>query len=120
MSRTRPEDVLLTLRQFVDRIDQLDPGAPELGELELGWRGATDRVTIRPAVARALAEALAAYHDPRDYGACAHCGTGRLDSNFLCGDCGIVNGLFGQTLSHFVGGREQPAVEGRHDRPAGR
>jgi len=110
MSRTSSDDVARILRQFAERIDRLDPDAPVLGELELGWRGATDRLTIRPAVARALAEALAAYRDPRDYGTCAHCRTGVLDSNFLCRDCGIVNGLFGQALSRFVGGREQPAV----------
>ncbi len=99
----RPDDILRVLRDFVDRIDQLDPGAPELGDLELGWRGAAERVTIRLPVARALTEALLAYHDPRDQGSCAHCGTGRLDGNFVCHHCGIVNGVFGQTIARFLG-----------------
>lgn len=111
MSSARPDDVLRILREFVDRIDLVDPEAPELGELELGWRDTTERVTIRVPVARALTEALIAYHDPRDHGTCAHCGTGRLDGNFTCRNCGIVNGVFGQTITQFFT-RDQPALEG--------
>ncbi|MEV6632796.1 hypothetical protein AB0M54_18810 [Actinoplanes sp. NPDC051470] len=117
MSRTRPDEVLRILQEFVNRIDQFDPDAPELGALEIGWRGATERLTIRPPVAHALAEALAAYHDPRDNGACAHCATGRLDSNLMCRSCGIVHGVFGQTLARFA--QEQTALDDpRPNRPA--
>jgi hypothetical protein len=104
----RPDDVI---REFVARIDRLDPEAVELGELEIGWRGATERVTVRLPVARALAEALVAYHDPRDHGTCAHCGTGRLDGDFVCRDCGVINGVFGQTLARFAA-QDQPAIDG--------
>ena len=115
---TRPDDVLRVLHEFITRIDQFDPDAPALGDLELGWRGATARVPIRPPVARALAEALIAYHDPRDHGSCAHCRTGQLDENFVCRSCGIVNGVFGRTLAGFLTpeqselGGSRPAIEG--------
>lgn len=112
---TPPDDVLRVLREFVDRIDQLDPDAPALGELELGWRGAAERVTVRLPVARALTEALLAYHDPRDHGTCAHCGTGRLDGDFVCRACGIVNGVFGRTLAGFLG-PGQAALDAPPDR----
>ncbi|WP_203752432.1 hypothetical protein [Actinoplanes cyaneus] len=101
MPRTRSDEVLKVIREFVHRIDQFDRDAPELGTLEIGWRGETERLTLSQPAARALAEALATYHDPRDNGACAHCATGRLDSNLRCQDCGIVQGVFGQTLASF-------------------
>lgn len=101
MSRTRPDEVLKLLQEFVHRIDQFDRDAPELGTLEISWRGETEKLTITQPVARALAEALLAHHDPRDNGACAHCATGRLDSDLTCRDCGIVQGVFGQTLASF-------------------
>lgn len=100
-------DVQAAVREFIARIDEVDPEAPVVGELTLGLGEATERVTLRAPVARALVEALRAYHDPRDRGTCAHCGTGRLDDDFVCRTCGIVNGLFGQTLAGFV------APEGR-------
>ncbi|MFI1990885.1 hypothetical protein [Actinoplanes sp. NPDC020271] len=118
MSRTRPDEVLKLLQEFVHRIDQFDRDAPEVGALEIGWRGETERLTIRQPVARALAEALIAYHDPRDNGACAHCATGRLDSNLTCRDCGIVQGVFGQTLASFFQ-HQQTTLDGpRPDRAA--
>ena len=83
------------LQDFVARIDQLDPEASLTGELTVG----TERLPLRLPVARALVEALLSYHDPRDHGACPHCRTGRLDENFLCRSCGIVNGVFGQLLA---------------------
>lgn len=100
-------DVVAAVREFVARLDGLEPGAPVVGELTVGLGAAAERVTLREPVARALVEALRAYHDPRDRGTCAHCGTGRLDDDFVCRTCGIVNGLFGQTLAGFV------APEGR-------
>jgi hypothetical protein len=118
MPHTRPDEVLKLLREFVDRIDQFDPGAPELGTLEIGWRGETERLTIRPPVARALAEALIAYHDPRDNGACSHCATGRLDSDLVCRACGIVHGVFGQTLAGFLQQAQATRDDARQDRPA--
>jgi hypothetical protein len=108
MSSTRSDDVLRIVRDFVARIDQLDPEAAEVGELTLSWRDTTERVTIRRPVVRALTEALLAYHDPRDHGACEHCAGGRLDENFMCRSCGIVNGVFGQTLTQFVSRDDQP------------
>ena len=106
------------LQEFVDRIDQFDPDAPELGVLEVGWRGATERLTIRLPVAQALAEALIAYHDPRDNGACSHCAKGRLDSNFVCGTCGVVHGVFGRTLVGFLQQEQTALNDSQHDRPA--
>lgn len=99
-------DVLAALRDFVARLDELDPQAPVAGELTVGLGDATERLPLRLPVARALAEALRGYHDPRERGTCAHC-AGRLDDDFVCRNCGIVNGLFGQTLAGFVG-REGP------------
>jgi hypothetical protein len=39
-----------------------------------------------------------------------HCGTGRLDDDFVCRSCGIVNGLFGRTLAGFVPPGEQRSL----------
>jgi hypothetical protein len=47
--------------------------------------------------ARAFAEALRSYHDPRANGDCDHCG-GALDENLVCRACGEPNGVFGQLL----------------------
>lgn len=98
MSPPAPVDVLAALRDFVDRIDALDPAAPIQGELTISLGGQESRLTLRAPVARALVEALRGYHDPRDLGCCDHCGGRRLDDNFLCRDCGRANGLFGQML----------------------
>ncbi|MEW2376736.1 hypothetical protein AB0883_11605 [Micromonospora sp. NPDC047812] len=122
-----PDDVLAAIRDFVARVDALDPGAPPQGELVLGLRGAESRLALSAPVARALVEALRAYHDPRDRGRCDHCGGGRLDDNFLCGDCGRPSGLFGRLISERAARHtEQPAVPaapaagGRHARDDGR
>jgi hypothetical protein len=87
-----PDDVLTALREFVARIDAFDPQAPPCGEVEV-------RLALRTPVAEALVAALRAYHDPRDLGRCAHCGSLRLDENFLCRDCGGLNGLFGRMIA---------------------
>ena len=99
MSRTPPDDVAAALADFVARIDALDPAAPRHGELTVRLGEAESRVTLSVPVARALVEALRAYHDPRDQGRCEHCGGRRLDDNFLCRDCGRPNGLFGQLIA---------------------
>jgi len=124
MSTPHSADVLAALREFVARLDERDPGAPLVGELTLGLGGAGERLALRAPVARALTEALRGYHDPRDRGTCAHCGAGRLDDDFVCRSCGIVNGLFGQTLAGFVPPASQQEVSGQRgiagaDRPDG-
>ncbi|GAA3344406.1 hypothetical protein GCM10020358_47510 [Amorphoplanes nipponensis] len=114
-------DVLAALREFVARLDELDPEAPLVGELTLGLAGATERLPLRAPVARALTEALRGYHDPRDRGRCAHC-AGPLDDDFVCRSCGIVNGLFGRTVAAFAtpaeGEEEARGIAGV-DRPDG-
>jgi hypothetical protein len=118
MSTPHSVDVLAAVREFVTRLDELDAEAPVVGELTLGLGDATERLQLRLPVALALTEALRGYHDPRERGTCAHCGSGRLDDDFVCGNCGIVNGLFGQTLAGFLapGGpaREEPRGIGAH------
>ena len=78
-------------------------------------------------VARALVEALRAYRDPRGRGRCDNCGGGRLDDNFLCGDCGRPSGLFGQLISELAARHTEqgalpaaPVAGGRHARDDGR
>jgi ribosomal protein S14 len=97
---TAPEasDAVAALRDFMERIDALDPTAPRVGGIEIRVGDDEARYTLRLPVARALAVALRAYHDPRDRGRCHHCGGRRLDDNFLCVDCGRPNGLFGQLI----------------------
>ena len=119
MSTPHSAEVLAALRDFVARLDGLDPAAPLVGELVVGLGDETERLPLRLPVARALTEALRGYHDPRDRGTCAHCGTGRLDDDFVCRDCGIVNGLFGRTIAAFVASAPQES-EPRGIAPAGR
>jgi hypothetical protein len=119
MSTPHSAEVLAALRDFVARLDGLEPAAPLVGELVVGLGDKTERLTLRLPVARALTEALRGYHDPRDRGSCAHCATGRLDDDFVCRDCGIVNGLFGQTIAAFVASAPQDP-EPRGITPAGR
>jgi hypothetical protein len=92
----------VALRDFVDRIDAVDPAADALGEIELRVAGDVAgnmaRLSLTAPVARALVDALRDYHDPRDRGCCDHCGGRRLDDNFLCLDCHRSNGLFGQMI----------------------
>ena len=80
---------------FVERIGPLYPSSPE-GEVEILVDGVP--VVLSAPVARALAEAMRAYHDPNDSGLCDHCGGRRLDDNFLCADCGQPSGVFGQLV----------------------
>lgn len=103
-------DVVRALGEFVERLDQFDPDAVVIGVLSVGGDGAVVELPLRLPVARALVEALASYHDPRDYGACAHCRAGRLDEHFVCRDCGIINGVFGQMLAERAT-RGGPAVD---------
>jgi hypothetical protein len=119
MSLPAPDDVLAALRDFVARIDALDPAAPPRDELVVGLRGVESRMTLSVPVARALVEALQAYHDPRDKGRCYYCGGRWLDNNFQCGDCGQLNGLFGQLIAERAAGHtEQAAVPVSHGRHA--
>jgi len=98
----RSSDVAAALREFAARIDAVDPGVgPEL----------TVDVTLSPATARALVEALRAYHDPRDRGACDACGSRRLDDNFLCAGCGAASGVFGQLIRERMARYEGPPGE---------
>jgi hypothetical protein len=92
-------ELAAALREFVERIGALDPASPAgppAGQVEVRVGGAA--VTLGPAVARALTDALRAYHDPRDRGRCGHCGGRRLDGNFQCADCGHLGGVFGQLV----------------------
>jgi len=82
--------------------------------------GQESRVTLRAPVARALVEALRAYHDPRDRGRCDHCQGGRLDENFLCLDCGRPSGLFGQMLAERAARHTEPAAIPSHPAGSGR
>ncbi|GAA1859311.1 hypothetical protein [Asanoa iriomotensis] len=83
------EDVRAAIDEFAARIDALAPGSgPPL----------TVSVTLSPAAAGALVEALRSYHDPRDHGTCDQCGSGRLDETFTCTACAQPNGLFGQLI----------------------
>lgn len=123
MSPSTPDDVLAAVRDFVARIDELDPAAPRQGELTLRLDGTESRVMLSVPVARALVEALRAYHDPRDHGECDYCGGRRLDHNFLCRDCGRPNGVFGQLVAERAANYTEPAAvpatpahTGRHTR----
>jgi hypothetical protein len=104
-----PDDVLAALRDFVHRIDELDPDASVRGELSLGFAGAAERLRLRTPVARALVEALRSYHDPRDQGRCDHCGSPRLDANFYCLNCGRLSGVFGQLVAERAAVHTDPA-----------
>lgn len=124
MSLPVPDGVLAAVRDFVARIDALEPGAPPLGDLTICLNGQESRLALRTPVARALVAALRGYHDPRDRGRCDHCGSPRLDDNFLCRDCGRPNGLFGQMLAERAARHAEPAAisatpvdESRHARP---
>jgi hypothetical protein len=94
-----PEELLAAVREFVARVDALDPYAPTWGEATLQVAGRELRLPLRAPVAGALVAALRGYHDPRDQGRCDHCGGPRLDANLLCRDCGRPNGLFGQLIA---------------------
>jgi hypothetical protein len=82
------------LGAFVERIGPLHP--PSGPSVEIRVDGVP--VVLSASVARALVEAMRAYHDPNDRGSCDHCGGRRLDNNFLCADCGQPSGVFGQLV----------------------
>jgi hypothetical protein len=63
-----------------------------------GDGGEAATFVLDAAAARALADLLAAHHDPDDHGACAACG-GALDRDLYCAACGRVDGIFGQALA---------------------
>ena len=89
------DDLAAALRQFAARIAALDPpGSATVVEVTVDGTS----VGLTGSAARALKEALLAYHDPRDRGACDHCGSRRLDDNFLCADCLQPSGVFGQLI----------------------
>lgn len=110
MSPSTPDDVLAAIRDFVVRIDELDPAAPRQGELTVRLDGTESRMTLSAPVARALVEALRVYHDPRDHGRCDYCGGARLDHNFLCRDCGRPNGVFGQLVAERAAQYTEPVA----------
>jgi hypothetical protein len=98
--------VAAALREFAERIDVYDPApGPPVAEVRVG----NQVVPMRAPVAKALAEALRRYQDPRDRGTCDHCGGPRLDDNFVCADCGRSSGVFGQLLAERVSRYEPPA-----------
>jgi hypothetical protein len=119
-----PEDVPAAVRSFVDRISALDPTGPPRGTLTVTLGDREERIELRGPAAHALIEALRQYHDPRDRGGCDHCGSHRLDDNFLCHDCGRPSGVFGQILMERAHDHTPPpelpaqpaAASGRHAR----
>ena len=99
------DDLAEALRRFAARIAALDPpGSPTVAELTVD--GAT--VALTGSAVRALTEATLTYHDPRDRGACDHCGSRRLDDNFLCADCMGASGVFGQLVRERAARYEGP------------
>ncbi|GAA3394390.1 hypothetical protein [Cryptosporangium minutisporangium] len=110
------DDVLTALVEFVARTDRYEPDAPIHTELDVNGV----RLTVRAPVARALAEALRAYHDPRDHGRCDHCGSHQMDANFQCRECGRLSGLFGQMVAERLDEYAEPtALPGQRKLPAG-
>jgi hypothetical protein len=105
-----PDDVLAALSDFAARIDVYEPGAATVGELTLTLNGRETVLTLRAPVAAALAAALRAYQDPRDRGACDHCGGRRMDDNFRCADCGGLSGVFGQLVAEQAARYTEPAA----------
>jgi hypothetical protein len=100
MTSTSDPGVVAAVRDFVDRLDALEPppGGPAVALLHIRSGPAQANLALSAPVARALVEALRQYRDPRDRGRCDHCGGRRIDEHFLCLDCGRANGLFGQIL----------------------
>lgn len=96
----RMSAVVLTLRDFAHRIASLDlPGEREpTTVLTLSDGKVEETIHLTPSAVRALKHALEDYHDPRDCGECDHCGSRRIDRNFICLACGRPNGVFGQLL----------------------
>jgi hypothetical protein len=103
------DELAVALRQFADRIAALDPPGAFAADIEVTVGGVAVRLT--QSGARALTEAMLAYHDPRDRGACDHCGSRRLDDNFMCADCMQPSGVFGQLLRERAARYEGPPPE---------
>ena|SRR5436190_3110470 len=116
MSVPLPDEVLAALQAFNTRIDALDPEASRWGEIEVRVGEQRMRLSLRVPVAVALVRALRDYHDPRDQGRCDHCGSPRLDDNFVCRDCRRPNGLFGQLMVERLAEYVEPAVIETHPR----
>lgn len=107
MALSPSDEVAAALREFAERIDAYDRASgPAVAEVRVGERA----IPLRAPVVRALAEALRSYQDPRDRGACDHCGGPRLDDNFVCADCGQPSGVFGQLLRERAARFEGPAA----------
>lgn len=99
-------DLEAALRQFAARIAELDPpGSAAVAELTVDG---TRSISLTASAARALREAVLSYHDPRDRGACDHCGGRRLDDNFVCADCRQPSGVFGQMIRERAAGYTAP------------
>jgi hypothetical protein len=92
------------IRAFAERIAALEPPGPPVAALEI--QGV--RVELTASVAKALTEALANYHDPRDRGFCEQCGGRRLDEHLICAECGSANSIFGQMLLERASRYEEP------------
>ena len=114
MSQPSPDDLLAALSDFAARIDALDPDAPRWGEVEIRVGERSSRLPLRVPVAQALVEALRGYHDPRDQGGCEHCGGRRIGDNFVCQECGRLNGLFGQLVAERAARHTESAAIGQH------
>ncbi len=106
--------VVPILRDFVARIAALDSPAEREPSIQLrvishDAAGEHDEtLTLSPSAVQALKHALEDYHDPRDSGNCDHCGSPRVDRNFICLDCGEANGVFGQLLKEHHGRHTDP------------
>jgi hypothetical protein len=108
MGLSPSDEVAGALREFVERIEVFDrTSAAGAVEIQVGDHA----LSMRVPVAKALVEALRAYHDPRDRGTCDHCGGPRLDDNFVCADCGQPSGVFGQLLRERAARYEGPLGE---------
>lgn len=110
------DELTAAIRDFVDRIGAFDPppGGWASTEIEVRSGGGRAAFDLSPGVATALAEALRGYHDRRDRGRCEGCGSGRLDDNLICVDCGRTHGIFGQLLAERAaryGGDPKPLVD---------
>jgi hypothetical protein len=100
------DDLAAALRQFADRIAALDP--PGSASVTVEVTVGDMPVMLTGSGVHALAEAMLTYHDPRDRGACDHCGSPRLDDNFRCADCMRPSGVFGELIRERAARYEGP------------
>lgn len=96
-----PLDPAAVLAEFVDRVAPYDPTPDESPVALVGIRTAAGSTTVSVGnhVIKALCKALATYRDPEDRGACAECGSRRLDDNLHCRDCGRLHGILGEVIA---------------------